>query len=649
MKAPNLMSGQRPVLMGSLIFLACCAVYFNLLANGFVMDDYPQVLENSWIRSARYLPEIFSSNFAMGEKSSFYRPVVHVFYMISYYLFGLKPWGFHLMSMLFHAGVSVLVFLTLRRLLVRVSVRPEKGGGTQPLHNAAFTLTSTFFSPPFVAALLFATHPIHTEAVAWISVTDLYMTFFYLLSFYFYIRSSEEGSSGRAAYAFSVVSFFLATLCKEPALTLPAMLVVYDYVYRKEGEGILYYVKRYIPFLIAGGVYFSLRVHALGGMVTFRTPLTLSPYEYLVAVLALFRKYMEKLLVPVNLNVWHVFQPPASLFSFSGMVSLVVAVAFLIGVIVAIRKKRAALLGFTFILLPLLPALYLPGLTQGLENAFTERYLYLPSFGFILLVALLIARIREKAGARWGAVLTTVLAVTILLYASGSIIRNTAWRDNYSIWADAVRKSPSSMVPLNGLGDAAREKGLIDEAIQHYLAALKVDPGNPFSHASLGLAYADKGSSDRAVRELRTALDLKPDYAEAHDFLGVVYGSLGQTDRAITEFETALKLKPELDYVYKHLGIAYNNAGMTDKAIESFQTALRLNPEDTDAHNNLGVTYAERGMMEQAAGQFEEAVRLNPADASLHYNAARAYQALGRADMAARHLSSAQGIERANP
>jgi len=628
------------------VIAATFAVYLNILANGFVIDDSFQIIGNRWIKDIGHLPEIFSSNFVLGGKTAFYRPVVHVFYMISYYLFGLKPWGFHLMSMLFHAGVSVLVFLTLRRLLVRVSVRPEKGGGTQPLHNAAFTLTSTFFSPPFVAALLFATHPIHTEAVAWISVTDLYMTFFYLLSFYCYIRSSEEGSSGRAAYAFSIVSFFLATLCKEPALTLPAMLVVYDYVYRKEGEGILYYVKRYIPFLIAGGVYFSLRVHALGGMVTFRTPLTLSPYEYLVAVLALFRKYMEKLLVPVNLNVWHVFQPPASLFSFSGMVSLVVAVAFLIGVIVAIRKKRAALLGFTFILLPLLPALYLPGLTQGLENAFTERYLYLPSFGFILLVALLIARIKEKAGARWGAVLTTVLAVTILLYASGSIIRNTAWRDSYTLWTDVARKSPESGEPYNALGDYYREKGMFDKAIEQYQRGLAISPGKAHIHVSLGIAYAQTGMTDKALEEFRTALVLRPGLPDAHDSLGVMYAQMGNYDEAIKEFQLAVKLNPFFRDAYQHLGLAYDGRGQTDEAITCLNKALSLDPNSADTHNNLGTVYGKRGLINDAVRHFEAAVRLKPDDPDFRYNLARAYELAGLPAQAAEQMRRAESLRK---
>ena len=97
---------------------------------------------------------------------------MHIVYMLNYHVFGLSPWGFHLVNVLFHSGVTVLVFLIIRRFL------PEQGGTTPP----------AYLSPPFIAAMLFASHPIHTEAVTWIAgLPDVAFTFFYLLSFYFYI------------------------------------------------------------------------------------------------------------------------------------------------------------------------------------------------------------------------------------------------------------------------------------------------------------------------------------------------------------------------------------------------------------------------------------------------------------------------------
>jgi protein O-mannosyl-transferase len=608
------------------VFLVSVAVYFNTLFNGFVIDDSFQIIGNRWIRDIRYIPEIFSSNFVLGGKTPFYRPLVHVFYMISYHLFGLAPWGFHLMSIMFHAGVSVLVFLTVSRLLRT----PGPAGASSPLSLEGGKEGAQWIS--FAAALLFATHPVHTEAVAWISVTDLYTTFFYLLSFYLYLRSSEGGASSAAAYVLSVVSFLLAVLCKEPALTLPVMLVAYDYVYRKEGAGVSLY-KRYIPYLVAAGVYFGMRFHALGGMVTFKTPLKLSPSEYLIDILALFREYIGKLLLPVNLNVWHVFHPPATLFSFPGMVSLLVTAGFLIVAVIAIRKSRVALLGVLFIVVPLLPALYLPALTQGLENAFTERYLYLPSFGFILLAALLMALVHDRKPG-WATALIMAVSAVVVLYSLGTVNRIPVWRDSYTLWTDVARKSPESGEPYNALGDYYKQEGILDKAIEQYQRGISVRPGTAHIHANLGIVYAQKGMSDAAIEQLVTALSLEPRNPEAHDSLGVIYYHRGQLDKAMSEFQAAVEINPFFENAYKHLAVAYGDMGRTKQAIESLGEALKLDPYDADAHNNLGILYGENGMADAAIDEFKAAIKVKPDDPAYHYNLAGAYRMKGLSEKA---------------
>ncbi len=205
------------------------AVYFNALAGDFVYDDEIQIVENLWIRDIRNIPAIFFKgvwSFQSETVSNYYRPLMHIVYMLNYHLFGLKAWGFHLVNILIHCGVSVLVFLVIRRLL--------------PEHRAL--VSPAYLSPPFMAAMLFALHPIHTEAVTWISgLPDVAFTFFYILSFYIYVKSKAVLSG---SYLFSVACFAVAALFKEPALTLPVILLAYDYIFREERAG-LTYVKRY--------------------------------------------------------------------------------------------------------------------------------------------------------------------------------------------------------------------------------------------------------------------------------------------------------------------------------------------------------------------------------------------------------------------
>jgi hypothetical protein len=176
---PDPMRKRIPALLIFIIFLVCLAVYCNALFNDFVYDDNDQVLENHWIRDVKYIPDIFTKSVSgfWGETtlSNYYRPLMHLIFMFNYYVFGLRPWGFHLVNILFHAGVSVLVFVIIWRLLrasSSSSKRDEKG------------FIRALQSPAFAGAMLFATHPIHTEAVAWVAgIPDLSYTFFFLFLF----------------------------------------------------------------------------------------------------------------------------------------------------------------------------------------------------------------------------------------------------------------------------------------------------------------------------------------------------------------------------------------------------------------------------------------------------------------------------------
>jgi hypothetical protein len=184
--APDLKSSLLPFV--TVIVLISAGVYANTLVNDFVYDDRSQVLENRFILDFRYLPDIFTKSAWSFQSapvvSNYYRPMMNVIYMPSYYIFGLTSWGFHLGNILFHAGNSILVLLLARRLFADKPARlqAEKLTSEQVCRpDAVLPLTSTFLAPPFLAALLFAVHPIHTEAVAWVAaVPELSFTLFYL-------------------------------------------------------------------------------------------------------------------------------------------------------------------------------------------------------------------------------------------------------------------------------------------------------------------------------------------------------------------------------------------------------------------------------------------------------------------------------------
>jgi tetratricopeptide (TPR) repeat protein len=630
MASSNPMRRRIYALLILILFLISFAVYFNALSNDFVYDDTTQVLRNHWIRDVKYVPDIFSKSVwsFQGETviSNYYRPLMHLIFMLNYYVFGLRPWGFHLVNILFHAGVSILVFVIASRLL-----RASSGSSQRDKKG----LIGALQSPPFVGAVLFATHPIHTEVVAWVAgIPDLSYAFFFLLSLYLYMRF-EEGT--KAMYPLSLLSFSLAAFCKEPALILPVLLMAYDYIFGKRAIGYLPFIKRYIPYLLVAGAYLGLRYHALGGFSPQRPHTVLSTHGYIINVFPLFSQYLEKLLLPLNPNAFHVLHPISSIFETGGIVSLAVTAAFVVVTFLALRKKNKVCFGLFVIALPLLPSLYIPALG---ENVFAERYLYLPSFGFVLLIALALSRAKAvKPGLASGLVIIS-LAVAVI-YSVGTVSRNAVWRDDVTLFTDTARKSPDAALPHNNLGSAYLNKHRLDEAVKTFITALKLKPGYAEAHYNLGTAYARQNHLNEAVNEFLIALTLDPDYAEAHYNLGTLYLNQNRLDEAVAEFITELKLKPDFAMAHNNLGNAYLRQNRPDEAVNEYITALKLKPDLAEAHYNLGTAYAKQNHLDEAVNEYITALRLEPDDAEAHYNLGTLYLNQNRLNEAANEYITA--------
>jgi len=610
--------GNRSRLLPAVILpVLSFAVYANTLAGGFVYDDISQVLENLWIRDVRYLPEIFSKsvwNFQGNVTSNYYRPLMHVIYMANYHLFSLAPWGFHLVNVLFDAGNTVLVFLLAVRLF----------GGSAGRTGVVTGKSADFSSPPFLAALLFATHPIHAEAVAWVAgLPDLSYSFFFLLSLLLYIRSTEGMGVHKGRYGLSVVFFFLSVLCKEPAATLPFLLIAYDAAFRSPPSSPLgggetsspspptggYSLKRYIPYFALLGFYFIVRTSALKGFSPVKAHGELDAYGYLINVFPLFAQYIGKLLMPVDLNAFHVLHPIRSLLEFKGIVGVGVAASFATATVVAYRKSRVAFLGLALIAVPLLPALYIPALG---EASFAERYLYLPSVGFVVLLAAAFAWSREK-WPRYGFAITVSVMILAILYSVQTVRRNPVWKDDLSLFSDTVRKSPDGKLPNKMLGIALMDAGRIDEAIDRFGKAISMDPSDFMVYNNRGLAFHESGRGDLALADFDRAIALNPRSFEAYNNKGKVYGQAGSLDKAIEHFSKAIAINPDFPLAYGNRGVAYTILGDYRRAWIDVTRAIELDERYSEAYIARGDIRLRTGNREQAISDYRKACDLgNP-------------------------------------
>ncbi len=603
MVAPrNLFKSNIVYLHLLIVITAVFIVDANCLSNDFVYDDKIQVIENNFITDFKYIPDLFSHNVALSNKGelNYYRPIMNIVYMINYHVFGgLKAWGFHFVNVLFHVGVTILVYLITTNFLRDDKSKPS----------------GSLISVPLVASLIFAVHPINSEAIAWIAcIPELTFTLFSLLSLNFHIKSCQNFDK---SHLFSVAFFLIAIFCKETAVTLLPLLILYDYVFRSVELNIRRIFLRYLPFAVIVGLYLILRINALGGMAPVNRHPELNTFEVIINIIPLFCQYLEKLLLPINLNAYYVLHPVHSIIEFRFLFSLTMIGVFIVLAYLLFKKNKTAFLGLMIITIPLLPVLYIRGLG---ENTFADRYLYLPSIGFGIIFGQLFSierlnRINLKRP------LTIIFVSILTVYSIGTIRRNKVWHDELSLWGDTKQKSPDGSTALDNYGVALTEKGDLDAAIQTLKEAIRLAPNSSSPHDNLGIALGEKGDLEAAIsehsvaihlsskRELRPHMNLASALAKKRDF-----------DGAIREYLAALQISPNDNISHYNLGRAYVNKGDLDAAIQEFQIALRIKPIDIQVHNNLGLVHAEKGNLAAAIQEYEVALRISPNDAMTHNN-----------------------------
>ncbi len=579
-------SDHLSIQTGALVVAAVAfATSANAILNGFVFDDLQNVLQNPWIRDWTRLGEAFTSQMAAFDpkyQTSYYRPFMHVIFAACYSAFGPKPWGFHLVVLLFHVAASACVYV----LLARWAGAPASSESQEPRARPPPGWLRAAASGPLVGGLLFAAHPIHAEAVAWnAGVVDLSYSLFTLLA----LLSATGPGSGRPHRLFLAPAlFFVGLLCKEPGLMLlPLVLAAFaargDFAVPSRRRDAFRQLAGLAAALIA---YLAARINALGSLMggggEWRVPVGL--VDGMMTAVALFGEYVKTLVAPVRLSAVHglavVSTPLHPRFAIGAAIAMGLA-------LMAWRARRhpGAVLGFALLALPLLPALYVPVLGEGL---LAERYFYLPSAGAALLVA--VALDARPALARCAVVLRAAAAgLTVAVCAAATVQRNAVWRDDRSLWADAVRKEPGSAAAHEYLGYALLTHGQPEAAAASLTRALDLDPGRIDARTNLASALAVLGRSQEAIAHVEAVLRQQPRLAEAHAVLGDALAAQGRLEDAIAAYQSALALNPSLAAVHNSVGIAYAQIGQHRLAVVHLGEAVRLDPGNQDFARNLAL------------------------------------------------------------
>ncbi|MEO5567452.1 MAG: tetratricopeptide repeat protein [Gemmatimonadaceae bacterium] len=512
-----------------------------------------------------------------------------------YVAWGMDPRGYHLTNLLIHAANAVLLFFLARRVLAASAIAPASD------RRIDFAAATT--------ALLFATHPLRVESVAWVTERrDVLSGFFGLLSVLFYMKSVGGSARRGSAYAASVAFFICALFSKGTSVTIPAVLLILNFyplrrVGGATGWGSASARRAYtemIPFAIPAAGFVVLSIVALSPpeQLPLASKLAVSAYS--------LSFYLAKTLLPSGLAALYARPLDLNPFETRFLGAYVGAIAFVLVILMSWKKRpglAAGLLAFAAISFPLL------GVVQNGPQIAADRYTYHSSPALAMLggaMFLLVARRVSLAGA------TSLAAVIVTVLGVLTWRQTTYWRSSETLWARVLRIEPNSPIANSAWANVLYDQNRVDEAIDHSMRAVRAAPRYAEAQNDLGVGLARQGAPEEAMERFRLSLSLKPGFDDAENNWGVVQAGRGQLDSAIVHYQRALASNPDNADAELNWGNVLVRRGRTDEAIEHYRKALWIRPDHADAHHNWGVALARDGRLADAVLHFQSALAIQP-------------------------------------
>jgi len=547
--------------------------YANSLLNGFVWDDIWNITSNNFIKSFNNLPLIFSKAYLVSFGEITYRPVATLSYFIDYSIWGDRAFGFHLSNLLLHIFNASLLYLLVNLISANVKLA-------------------------LLTALLFSLHPVNSEAISVVSFReDLWACFFYLLSFILYIQSARLLKQKiNYLYGAGLFSFALALFSKEMAVTLPLMLIAYDYffVFQEDRRKLLGSFKsRYLGFVLVGLFYlwvefFLMKNSAAPELVypggSFYTNLlTMSRVLVHYIYLAFFPIYTHLILHGNNFISHSFFTPPVF------FCTLLIIISFFAGYKIKRFSKEMSFSIYWFFI-ALLPVSNI----VLINNFVANRYLYIPIIGFCFFLAVFLLKLpsfhifslRKETLLK---ISKNAIIILLIFYSMFSLIRNRSYRDSISLWSEMTDIYPDSFEAHSYLAYGFFSSNLYDKAIQEYNTAINLTPPGFITedYMYLGLCYYAQGMPVQALEAFNKALESNPGSGQLYFYLGSVFKDQGSYTKAIDYFLRAIELDPDLVKAYNGLGVIYAKMDDRQTAEKYWQKALAIDPDNKEVLQNL--------------------------------------------------------------
>lgn len=566
-------------------------VYLPALQNNFInWDDDLYVYNNPNIKLLNlYFLKWVSTAIVIGN----WHPLTMLSYALDYQLWGLDPWGYHLINNIFHALNTTLAFILAVR-LIRISV--EDNGAISKYAVIAGTVT----------AILFGINPIHVESVAWVSERkDVLCAFFYLLSLLAYLRYANKViADNKFFYFLSILSFMLALLSKPMAVSLPLVLIILDYYPLrrfdpcKRGKQMKDIVIEKIPFFLFSLISSVITVWASHSGKVLWTMKPVSTATHIATSAFAYISYLIKMLLPFNLAPLYLHPVEMNFFRDGYLISIITFLLITTMVVKLIKRNKLFLTVWLYYIITLIPVI---GIVQAGEQITADRYTYLPSLGPFLLAGLGIAHLYKTLQTSKKILLLLLLLVMTGIMSYKTIKQIDVWHDSVNLWTHEIKFFPDKVyVVYSGRGSAYAELGKADMAMKDFNMAIKISPTTANAYFNRGTLLLKQGDYSQAINDFSKSIELDTKYIDAYINRGISKRKLGHVNQAIYDYNIAIQLNPGDASLYVNRGNAHFSLSNYEASLLDYKKALKLNPEFAQVYYAMGLAYYELGDFQKA-------------------------------------------------
>lgn len=601
---------------GLIIAVLGFILYSNTLDHKYTLDDYSVILENRLTKQgASAIPEIFKTSYRYGyhfTTDNLYRPVVKAMYAAEWGKWPNNAGPGHFINVLLYAFTGFILYMSLFRI------------------SSGHTLFA------FLASILFIAHPIHTEVVASIKSRDE------ILAFLFSIWALERfihgvRSSSWMSVLLSGFLYFIALMSKESAITFMAVFPLAAWIFTNTTPAL--WLRKMIPLTVATAVFLLIRSAVLSGSepetVSVADNLLMAakdPLTRMFTAVAILARYLKLLIFPHPLVFDYSFNQ-IPLATFTDAYFLLGLAAHIALLIYGIQRTRAKdLMGFA-ILFYFITISVSSNIFMIIGSSMGERFLYTPSLGFCMAIALLITKwVPNETEPDSGSILDSLKKPVVLLplvvlvsgYSLKTFTRNPVWKDNYTLYSSDVLLSPNSTRTHYYLGNylvkpeawEGKSDAYRDSVLYKGIAALRksieIYPLFSDSWIQMGVAYYKMNKPDSAMVCYQEAIKLNPGNATIHNNIGTVYFSKGMYKESLSAFLKATQLDPRYSEAHANAGSAYGMMQQYDNALSSLFESVKWDPNYAQAYFFIGITYQFKGDKANADAYLQKAYKLDP-------------------------------------